>query len=257
MVNEPAVNGASRAAVHGLVRYDAGEMRTSGSKQSMTFAQRVVGAATLSAVVGVLLSAGCGGSSAGTAKDTLRSYASALAKDDARAAYLLLSPSLRLSLSAEEFEKQWREHRVERAEQRQQLMALLSSQRSELIETAELRLVHGSMVKLTAEAQPLQRAWQLSDANLRAVVAPTPQDVLKLLLFAVEQRNYQALLRLLSTSERLALEAQLTERLERLRAALVKPTIEIKGDRARIEYDPRFFIELVREGNSWRIADLN
>ena len=113
------------------------------------------------------------------------------------------------------------------------------------------------MVRLTSPAQPLQRAWQLSDANLRAVAAASPQDVLKMLLIAVEQRNYPALLRLLSTSERLALEAQLTERLERLRAALIKPTIEIKGDRARIEYDPRFFIDLVREGASWRIADLN
>lgn len=99
--------------------------------------------------------------------------------------------------------------------------------------------------------------WRLGDANLQTVFAPTPQDALRLLLSAVEQRSYLALLRLLSEDERRALEAQISERIERLRASLVKPTIEVRGDRARIEYDPRFFIELVREGNSWRIADLN
>ena len=101
------------------------------------------------------------------------------------------------------------------------------------------------------------KSWQLVDANLQAVAAGSPQDVLKLLLLAVEKRNYPALLRLLSTEERKALEAQLSERIDRLRAALVKPTIEVRGDRARIEYDPRFFVDLVREGDSWRIADLN
>lgn len=250
------MNSASRAAASRPVRYDVVEMRTSSTKPSMAAKQATARAATVYAVVGVLICAGCG-SAVGTAKDTLRSYASALAKDDARAAYLLLAPSLRRTLSVEDFEKQWREQRSERAEQRQQVSTMLSSRRSELTERAELRLAQGSLVRLTAETQPLGRVWLLDDANLRAVAAQSPHDVLKMLLVAVEQRSYSALLRLLSASERQALEAQLSERLERLRAALVRPTITVKGDHARIEYDPRFFIDLVREGESWRIADLN
>ena len=85
----------------------------------------------------------------------------------------------------------------------------------------------------------------------------TPQEALRLLLLAAEQRNFSALLRILSSEQRQALEAQLSERIERLRAALLRPSIEVSGDRARIEYDPRFFIELTREGGSWRVTDLN
>lgn len=205
----------------------------------------------------VLMCAGCTARSVGTPQATLRSYTKALADDDARAAYQLFSPTLQRSLPYEEFEKQWRENGSERALQRQQILAQLSSRSSELTERAELRLSQGSAVQLVAARTMVGKSWQLVDANLQAVAAGSPQDVLKLLLLAVEKRNYPALLRLLSTEERKALEAQLSERIDRLRAALVKPTIDVRGDRARIEYDPRFFVDLVREGDSWRIADLN
>lgn len=210
-----------------------------------------------SSLCAVILWAGCATSHRGRAEDTLRSYASAIARDDAGAAYQLLSPALSRRLSPEEFSKQWRENRRELDDQRRQIEQQLAAAPRNLSEYAVVRLSQGSTLRLTAEKETWGRVWRLGDANLQTVFAPTPQDALKLLLSAVEQRSYLALLRLLSEDERRALEAQISERIERLRASLVKPTIEVRGDRARIEYDPRFFIELVREGNSWRIADLN
>lgn len=214
-------------------------------------------ARTSCVLAGVLLWVGCAANPRSSAEVTLRSYAKAIAQDDARSAYQLLSPSLAGRISQDEFAKQWRENRRELDEQRRQIDELLGRSGHPVREEALVRLSQGSAVRLVAQPRKLGTVWQLGDANLQSVSAPTPHDTLKLLLFAVEQRNYSALLRLLSTEERRALEAQLTERIERLRAALVKPTIEVRGDRARIEYDPRFFIELVREGDSWRIADLN
>jgi hypothetical protein len=205
----------------------------------------------------VLLYAGCVTSGARAPAETLRSYSKAIASDSPAAAYQLLSPTLQRAVPLEEFTKQWRDNRSELAEQRQQLLALLAKPDGALTQHAEVRLAQGSVVRLDGAPQRFGQAWLLSDANLQVVAAHSPQDVLRLLLLAVEQRNYAALLRLLSADERRALEAQLNERVERLRGSLVRPNIEIKGDHARIEYDPRFFIDLVREGDSWRIADLN
>lgn len=205
----------------------------------------------------MLLYAGCVTAGAGSPAETLRRYSKAIASNSPAAAYQLLSSTLKRSLPLEEFTKQWRDNQSELLEQRQQLLALLAKPGGALTQHAELRLFQGSVVRLDGETQRFGQAWLLSDANLQVVAAHTPHEVLKMLLLAVEQRNYAALLRLLSADERRALEAQLTERVERLRGALVKPNIEIKGDHARIEYDPRFFIDLVREGDSWRIADLN
>jgi hypothetical protein len=77
---------------------------------------------------------------------------------------------------------------------------------------------------------------------------------------AVEQRNYFAALRLLSRGERQAIELELRERVERLRSSLARRQalpIEVHGNRARYQYDPRFFIDLVREEAGWRVLDLN
>ncbi len=208
-------------------------------------------------IVAALCSAGCVGPAVSSPTATLRRYAEAIAKDDARAAYQLLDPSLRSVLREEDFDKQWRDSRRERDEQRQQVLALLSRGSRSLAERAELRLAHGSVVRLSATAGALGTRWLLSDASLRAGSASTPLDALRLLLLSAEQRNFSALLRLLSSEQRRALEAQLSERIERLRAALLRPNVEVSGDHARIEYDPRFFIELTREGDGWRVTDLN
>lgn len=100
--------------------------------------------------------------------------------------------------------------------------------------------------------------WRVLDPDLQIIRAPTPEAALRLLVAAAEQRNYPALLRLLTRAERQSLEAELTERLERLRSTLARgQQLETTFDRARLQYDPRFFIDLRREQDGWRIADFN
>ena len=100
--------------------------------------------------------------------------------------------------------------------------------------------------------------WRVLDPDLQIIRAPTPEAALRLLVAAAEQRNYPALLRLLTRAERQSLEAELAERLERLRSTLARgQQLETTSDRARLQYDPRFFIDLRREQDGWRIADFN
>jgi hypothetical protein len=267
---------------------------------------------------------------AATPAKTLSLYRQALVRDDAKAAYALLARPIQQSLPYEQFVQQWQETKEERATQAAELDRVLGSGKPgirsiagdggqpaasaravvTLPQGAQLVLLPvgesvaaagkpagkaaGPALALTTRAQ----AWRIVDPDLQTIHAPTPEAALRLLIAAAEQRSYPALLRLLSRSERQSLEAELAERIERLRASLARgqagsaaggsgpasatptptptpspspaaplpPWVPEPGtdsdpgsnsDRVRIQYDPRFFIELRREEAGWRIADFN
>lgn len=231
---------------------------------------------------------------------TLSRYREALERDDPKAAYALLGQAVQQGLPYEQFTQQWQDTKAERSAQAAQLRQVLGSglarasapvepKRSgaagpvdpvkSLAPAAAPTLTVRAVVTLPQGAQliltPVPAAqfvagegclWRILDPDLQAVRAQTPEAALRLLLAAAEQRNYSALLRLLTKSERQSLEAELAERIERLRANLsrgqpsettTETTTETTADRARIQYDPRFFIDLRREPDGWRIADFN
>lgn len=208
----------------------------------------------------VLSAVGCARPQPDPALQTIRSYQQALIKDDAQAAYALLSPSLQQGLPREQFEQLWQQQRPERLEQARQLGQLLGGGGRKLghppglSARALLTLPQGTQLAVV----PAGSAWRVAEPDLQQVRARSPEEALQLLLVAVEQRSYPALLRLLSASERQALEAELRERVERLRSTLSKgQPVEVSGDRARLQYDPRFFIDLKREPDGWRVLDFN
>jgi hypothetical protein len=221
---------------------------------------------------------------------TLSRYREALERDDPKAAYALLGQAVQQSLPYDQFAQQWQDTKAERSTQAAQLSQVLGGGLARVGAPAEPKLSAAAgpvgsavtptltvraVVTLPQGAQlilaPAPAAqfvagqsslWRGLDPDLRAVRAQTPEAALRLLLAAAEQRNYPALLRLLTKSERQSLEAELTERIERLRANLsrgqpIETTTETTTDRARIQYDPRFFIDLRREQDGWRIADFN
>ncbi len=251
----------------------------------------------------LLLSLGGGCTSAGavratatapTPMHTLAAYRAALERDDPASAYKLLGPSVRQQISLEKFSADWKEMQPERNAQ----LKLLSAAAQGVATTARLdgralrspaalstkaivNLPPGTALVLLPAAtnistntRSLDRQWQIDEPDLSIVQATTPEEVLRLLVDAVEQRNYFAMLRLLSTAERQAIESELRERVSRLRmslshgqsrslgamdvAAAAAPTvIDIRGDRAHFQYDPRFFVDLVREKDGWRVLDIN
>lgn len=212
------------------------------------------------AVAALLSAGGCARPQADPALQVIRSYQQALVRDDAQAAYALLSPSLQQGLPREQFEQLWQQQRPERIEQARQLGQLIDKKDgklgrpSALSARALLTLPQGTQLAVV----PAGNAWRVAEPDLQQVRARTPEEALQLLLLAVEQRSYPALLRLLSASERQALEAELRERAERLRSTLSKgQSVDVSGDRARLQYDPRFFIDLKREPEGWRVIDFN
>jgi len=208
-----------------------------------------------------------------TALETIALYRAALLANDPASAYRLLAPVMKQRLSYEQFSAKWRETEFERAAQLKQLSHIKvsdhggsGSARSQALASGpvtEQAFVTVTMPQGTTLvlglAAPVAR-WQVHNPDLAAVYTATPEQVLRLLVDAVEQRNYFALLRLLSSAERTALEAELRERVERLRTSLSRRpplSIEVRGDRAHYQYDPRFFIDLVREKDGWRLLDAN
>lgn len=199
-------------------------------------------------------------------RQTLAAYREALRRDDPASAYLLMAPTVKARTNYEQFTAQWRETQPERLAQ----LKLLSEEHvpspastNQLSLQALVSLPQGTALLLIPPSGRSQSGWRIADPDLSTVHADTPEQVLRLLIDAIEQRNYFALLRLLSASERQALEGELKERLERLRASMsrrqnaAQPPLEVRGDRAHYQYDPRFFVDLVREKDGWRVLDLN
>lgn len=213
-------------------------------------------------------------------RQTLDQYRRALASDNAQAAYDLLSPDAQTSVPRELFTNVWGSTKEERADQQTQL-ATLDSQRghpdrqgARLIPLLRLSMSGGGLVpsELQLSAGPTG-VWRVASPELAPLATTTPEGALRALLEALDGRNLALMLRLLSPATRQAVEDELQERAERLRAALAAglgansepnrpntsslPRLELTGNRARLQYDQRFFIELVREKDGWRVRDMN
>ena len=178
---------------------------------------------------------------------TLRAWADAVARDDPHAAWRLLSPALRAHLGESDFVLHWKAAHAELADQQDALRT-------------------GAVVRQAAVAAPDGRAWPLvhEDARWR-IAAPrpteaggeTPEDTLRRLVAALQARDVDALLALLAEPLRTTLEQALEDRLAGLESALRRGPIDSSGDLARVRYDSRYHIDLIRENGRWRVADFN
>jgi hypothetical protein len=185
-------------------------------------------------------------------QSVLGSYVAALERDDPCAAWTLLARPVRIRISEAEFTRRWRESPDERRAQAARLRARLAAAGPD--PRAALTFPDGSQVALVRE----ERQWRMVSATLGDLHAATPEEALRHFVTAVESRRYDLLLGILADPLRGEVERQVRERLERLRAALDRPhDLEVNGDRARFQYDPRFRIDLQRQNGEWRVYDLN
>lgn len=236
--------------------------------------------------------------------ETLSAYRFALEHDDPASAYELLAPELKRRFSKEVWRAEWDAMKSERTAQLKRLAEPpqkrgATPQREQTPQTkqhpsagsvevkAVVALPQGTALMLLPSPSfgPSCRVcWSIANPDLAAVHAETPEKALELFIHALEQRNYRALLRLLSFAQGQAIEQELRERTERLRTSLAQkksvpnpataippgpsalppagspsptPTFKIYGDRIHYQYDPRFFIDLVREKDGWRILETN
>jgi PAS domain-containing protein len=181
----------------------------------------------------------------------VRRYLDALDRDDPHAAWMELSSAARARLPEREFTDRWRASADERRSQAAQLKASLAA--PAVRQWAAVVFVDGGRVPIARDGGE----WRLATTALSELHAATPQEALALLARALESRRYDLLFAVLSESTRAAVEAELRERTERLKAALEHPNLEINGDTARLQYDPRFHVELRRQEGEWRVLNMN
>jgi hypothetical protein len=214
--------------------------------------------ALLFALMGVLAQGGCGLPTRISQQQFLTRLAQSLDQGDPQNAYRLLDAPTRRTLPYQDFADLFLATQTERRERAQALRRQMKA-RSPGQALAVLSLGDGTRVEMQEE----RGGWHLTDLGAVTVRPQTPEEAIRLLLAAAEGRSYAAVMRLLSPSQRQAIEAELRERIDRLRAALQRrQPLEVKGDRIRLQYDPRFFIELQRETSQagaagWRVIDLN
>jgi hypothetical protein len=179
----------------------------------------------------------------------LRTWLTAQAHDDPRAAYRTLSRELQRTLSPEQFAARWRASAEERRAQTAALAAL-ATQPGE--ERARGLWADGAEAKLAREPA----GWRMAAARITLSGAASPEDAVLRFAAALERHDLDGLLDLLGDPLRTQVERELMERLQRLKGALHKE-IQVNDNKARLRLDERYYLDLTRENGRWRVSDFN
>jgi hypothetical protein len=209
--------------------------------------------AAMLSLLGCLLA--CGGATAQREASTLtaRQWIRALGDDSPEAAWELLSSDVRRRTRYDDFARRWRETPVERARQAQALTRALGAG-ARLGERARID-VGPTTTNLVHE----EDGWRLDTPLLPATRARTPEEALKLLADAIDDRNVNGVLRLL-TSERQEAVRQLLDDFSAGVRDHLGDSLEVTSDRATLTWSDgtrRWRVQLKREQGAWRIDDFS
>lgn len=211
----------------------------------------------LAAVASVLVA--CGGAYADhTPEDAVASLSAALARGDVEGAYALMSSGYRAEVSLEQFRAMFADeaeiaHTAER----------LAHRDGPAEEEAVVQVASHETLELRREGD----GWRLTTDVIDWYGQRTPRQAARSFVRAIEARRWDVLLRLLPAADREGLteeglRAMLAgegeEALDHLAAALraaLDDDFEEHGERAVLPYGERFRMELVREGDTWHVAD--
>jgi hypothetical protein len=196
-----------------------------------------------------VLAAACTTTQAKGPQAVLQQYIAAVEADQPAAAYATLDENVRRQMTLQEFVARWKTVRPELLVQAAQLRAALTKPIS-----ARAQIVFPSGTRATLAFN--DNRWQIDEGIALSLAAGTPVDALKAFIRAVEQRSYESVMKLLAKPVRDSIERDITERITKLKQAL-NQEIEVTGHKARLQYDPRFKIELTSEEGQWRILDLD
>ncbi|HEY3500603.1 MAG TPA: hypothetical protein VGK73_38180 [Polyangiaceae bacterium] len=193
------------------------------------------------------LIAGCAGSRLPDPRQAARAYAGAVSRGDADAVHAMLTREAQRSLGSEGTR---RLVASERGELTSQARALLGPELS-VEANATIPLADGSNAELTLERE----GFRVAAAETLPSAARTPSEALEGLRRALGRRSYAALLRVLSTESRGALESDMRS----LVTGLADPSsldVRVNGDRAEVEIPGGHAVTLKREGGIWRVDDV-
>jgi hypothetical protein len=177
----------------------------------------------------------------------LSAWSQAITHDQPGEAWKLLSPSLRAHLPEADFIASWRGAIGDLVLQQEALRGRWTVRR------ADAELPDGRALPLTREDD----RWRIAAARPLSVGGETPEDTVRRLIAAVEARDFDALLALLAEPLRTTVEQAMLDRVDRLKSALRRGSLDSSGNPARIRYDSRYHLDLIQENGRWRIADFN
>lgn len=183
---------------------------------------------------------------------TLRAYVTAIEQNRPDVAYALLCSQTKKHTSLDDFSRRWRGLTPELQLQRRKLTGALAT--APPTRTATLNPASGSQLQLVEE----NGRWKLHGGLPFVDDNQTPLAAINAFVRAVEERNYRAVLRLLSPSVARALETDINGRVSRLKQSLKDSTINIRNNRASIGYGSGKRVQLVRDADgAWRIEDFD
>lgn len=184
-------------------------------------------------------------------KTALVQYVRHIEANDSKAAYEMLSKKLRRRLSYKAFARKWKKNYAELRIQAADIKKHLNKHKRYKV-LAKMKLGKRRSVAFTHE----NKHWRIVAGVGGGVDAPTPREAVRALVKALEAKNFSAFLKLLSVERRKAFVKEINLRLEKLKANLDRD-FEVTGNRARLQYDPRYWIMLVKENGAWRVVEFN
>lgn len=201
-------------------------------------------------VLALLLLGGCGSDSrARGPSSTIRSYAGALSRGDARSAWALLDEDARRGRTEEQHAALLERNA---AELRDQGQALARAATSDAVSAhARIPLRSGETVVLVLE----DGEWRIDGGVLDAAGLATPLDAVATFRRALMRRDLAGIERVLSRQTRAEWEEELRRVVEATEDT-ADLEVEVQGNHARVRTTGGGTIELVRESGEWRVVDV-
>ena len=207
-----------------------------------------------SAILLCISLAACTSSRDGPSK-TVERYLAAIDANRPDLAYPLLDERIRRRVSRNDFIGRWRAARLELADQKTRLRKALDKPYRVV---ASIRYDSGLQARLIY----LDKRWTVQEGMTQSLETASPTDALRAFIHAIESRDYPSVMKLVSRSMRETIEREIEERLTRLKKITttpnkLAPALEVTGNKARLQYDRQYKIELIRESGEWKILDFD
>jgi hypothetical protein len=196
----------------------------------------------------LLVLLGCAGQRVPDPKVTARAYASAAQRGDADAIYALLTPEGQRALGPAGTKQLVQESKAELG----RTARAIQSDDARVDASAEARFSDGESATLVLE----NGRFFVDAASLLPARPRTPSQALSGLRRALARRSYPALMALMSSDSRGALESDMGA----LVSGLEHPEtldIQVNGDAAEVQLPTGHRILLKREAGIWRVLDFD
>ncbi|MGE0870932.1 MAG: hypothetical protein AB7P03_20365 [Kofleriaceae bacterium] len=208
-------------------------------------------------LAGWLTLTACGGAGGprSPAADGVRAYVAALKANDPREAYELLSSDARRQMSYDEFALRWKQSDKERAWQIKVLEESLKGD-PDVGERATISFADGKLVQLERDG----KTWRLESELVSRSRAKRPRDAIRLFADAIEQRDLNGVLGMLTQRRRDGLTREVEGFVAGIGKRINDRIDEFGTDRAELRWDEnglRYRIVLRKENDEWRIDDIH